>query len=128
MIDETLLEAEEKMNRAIEVAKQDFMAIRTGRATPAMFNKITVDYYGTPTPLQQMASFQTPEARLIVISPFDKGQLHAIEKSIRDSDLGVNPGNESGTCFCRDYICQNGLVVLDYAQALCSDICETDCD
>lgn len=94
MIDDILLEAEEKMERAVSVAKEDFMAIRTGRATPAMFNKISVDYYGTPTPIQQMASFQTPEARLIVISPFDKGQLHAIEKAIRDSDLGVNPGND----------------------------------
>lgn len=94
MIDEQLLEAEERMDKTVSVAKEDFMAIRTGRATPAMFNKITVDYYGTPTPIQQLASFQTPEARLIVVSPFDKSQLHVIEKAIRDSDLGVNPGND----------------------------------
>ena len=67
MIDETLLEAEEKMDKAVEVAKEDFATIRTGRANPAMFNKLTVDYYGAPTPLQQLASFQTPEARTILI-------------------------------------------------------------
>jgi ribosome recycling factor len=94
MIDETLLEAEEKMDKAVEVAKEDFMGIRTGRANPAMFNKITIDYYGTPTPLQQLASFQSPEARMIIVSPFDKGALAAIEKAIRDSDLGVNPSTD----------------------------------
>jgi ribosome recycling factor len=94
VIDETLLEAEEKMDKAIEVAKEDFANIRTGRASGAMFNKITVEYYGAPTPLQQLASFNTPEARTIVISPFDKTALSAIEKAIRDSDLGVNPSND----------------------------------
>jgi ribosome recycling factor len=94
MIEEILLEAEEKMDKALERAKEDFMAIRTGRANPAMFNRITIDYYGTPTPIQQVASFQTPEARLIVVTPFDKSALAAIEKAIRDSDLGVNPGND----------------------------------
>lgn len=94
MIDETLLEAEEKMDKAVEVAKEDFATIRTGRANPAMFSKITVDYYGAPTPLQQLASFQTPEARTIIISPFDKSAMSAIEKSLRDSDLGVNPSND----------------------------------
>lgn len=94
MIDTTLLEAEEKMNKAVEVAKEDFMAIRTGRANPAMFNKIVVEYYGTPTPLQQLASFQSPEARLIIVTPFDKSAMAAIERAIRDSDLGVNPGND----------------------------------
>lgn len=94
MIDEILLEAEAKMDKAVEVAKEDFMTIRTGRANPAMFNKIFVEYYGTPTSLQQLASFQSPEARLIVVSPFDKTALAAIEKAIRDSDLGVNPSND----------------------------------
>ncbi|MCB7137693.1 ribosome recycling factor [Cellulosimicrobium marinum] len=94
MIDETLLEAEEKMDKAVEVAKEDFATIRTGRANPAMFSKITVDYYGAPTPLQQLASFQTPEARTIIVSPFDKSAMAAIEKSLRDSDLGVNPSND----------------------------------
>jgi len=94
MIDEILLEAEAKMDKAVEVAKEDFMTIRTGRANPAMFNKIVVDYYGTYTPVQQLASFQSPEARMIVVSPFDKSALAAIEKAIRDSDLGVNPSND----------------------------------
>ena len=94
MIDETLLEAEEKMDKAVEVAKEDFATIRTGRANAAMFSKIMVDYYGAPTPLQQLASFQTPEARTILVSPFDKGSMAAIEKSLRDSDLGVNPSND----------------------------------
>jgi len=91
MIDEELFEAEEKMDKAIAVAKQDFATIRTGRATPPMFSKVLVDYYGAPTPIQQLASFQTPEARMILISPFDKSSLQNIEKAIRDSDLGVNP-------------------------------------
>jgi ribosome recycling factor len=91
MIDEALFEAEEKMDKAVSVAKEDFATIRTGRATPQMFSKILVDYYGAPTPINQLASFQTPEARMILISPFDKGSMHNIEKAIRDSDLGVNP-------------------------------------
>lgn len=94
MIDDTLLDAEMKMEKAVEVAKDNFAGIRTGRAHPGMFQKITVDYYGAPTPLQQLASFQTPEARTIIISPFDKGAMHNIEKAIRDSDLGVNPSND----------------------------------
>ena len=94
MIDETLFEAEEKMERAIEFAKEEFATIRTGRATPAMFAKIIIDYYGTPTPLPQMASIAVPEPRMAIIKPYDNGQLHAMEKAIRDSDLGVNPNNE----------------------------------
>lgn len=94
MIDETLLAAEEKMDKAIEVAKEDFATIRTGRANPAMFSKILVDYYGSPTPLQQLASFSTPEARTIIVSPFDASSMKAIEKAIRDSDLGVNPTDD----------------------------------
>ena len=94
MIDDTLLEAEEKMEKAVSVAKDDFAGIRTGRATPAMFNKILIDYYGTPTPVNQLASFTTPEARMIIVSPYDKGSLAAVERAIRDSDLGVNPTND----------------------------------
>lgn len=94
MIDETLLEAEEKMDKAVEVAKEDFGAIRTGRANPAMFNKIVVDYYGAPTPLQQLASFTVPEARQILIAPFDKSSMGDIERALRDSNLGVNPSND----------------------------------
>ena len=94
MIDDTLLEAEEKMDKAIEVAKEDIATIRTGRANAAMFSKIFVDYYGSPTPLQQLASFSTPEARTILISPFDKSSMVGIEKALRDSDLGVNPTDD----------------------------------
>ncbi|MEV1287332.1 ribosome recycling factor [Micromonospora sp. NPDC049679] len=94
MIDDTLLEAEEKMDRAVEHAKEEFAAIRTGRATPAMFSKVIIDYYGTPTPLTQMASVGIPEPRMAIIKPYDASQLHVMEKAIRDSDLGVNPNNE----------------------------------
>jgi ribosome recycling factor len=82
------------MEKAVEVAKEDFAAIRTGRANPAMFNKLLVDYYGTPTPLMQLASFQTPEARTVLITPYDKSAMQAIEKTLRDSDLGANPAND----------------------------------
>ena len=94
MIDETLFEAEEKMESAVEHAKEEFAAIRTGRANAAMFSKIIIDYYGTPTPLPQMASVSVPEPRMVIIKPYDASQLGAMEKAIRDSDLGVNPGNE----------------------------------
>jgi ribosome recycling factor len=94
VIDETLLEAEDKMDKAIEVAKEDFATIRTGRANAAMFSKIFVDYYGSPTPLQQLASFNVTEARTILITPFDKSSSSAVEKALRDSDLGVNPTND----------------------------------
>jgi ribosome recycling factor len=94
VIDDTLLEAEEKMERAVEHAKEEFGAIRTGRATPAMFSKILIDYYGSPTPLTQMASVGVPEPRMAIIKPYDNSQLQAMEKAIRDSDLGVNPNNE----------------------------------
>lgn len=94
MIDETMLEAEAKMEKAIEVAKEDFATIRTGRANAGMFNKLTVDYYGSRTPLQQLASFQTPEARTILITPFDKSAMAEIERTLRDSDLGINPNSD----------------------------------
>ena len=94
MIDETLFEAEEKMEKAVSVAKEEFAAIRTGRAHPAMFAKITAEYYGTQTPVNQLASFHIPEPRMVVIQPFDKSSLAAIEKAIRNSDLGVNPASD----------------------------------
>ncbi len=94
MIDDTLLEAEEKMEKAVAVAKEDFAGIRTGRAHPAMFSKITVEYYGTQTPLNQLASFHMPEPRMVVIQPFDKSSMASVEKAIRNSDLGVNPSND----------------------------------
>ena len=94
MIDETLLDAEERMEKAVGVAKDDFAGIRTGRATPAMFNKIVVDYYGAMTPVIQLASLTVPEPRMAVITPYDKTTLGLIERAIRDSDLGVNPTND----------------------------------
>ncbi|MEZ5090269.1 MAG: ribosome recycling factor [Micropruina sp.] len=87
-------DAEQKMKGAVEHAREEFGAIRTGRAHPAMFNKLMVDYYGAPTPLQQLATFQVPEARTVLISPFDRSSMAGIEKAIRDSDLGVNPAND----------------------------------
>jgi ribosome recycling factor len=91
VIPETLHDAEAKMSKAVGVAKEDFASVRTGRANPAMFNKILADYYGTPTPVNQLASFASPEPTLMVVTPYDKGALAGIEKAIRDSDLGVNP-------------------------------------
>ncbi|MGL4832309.1 MAG: ribosome recycling factor [Propionibacteriaceae bacterium] len=87
-------DAEKKMSAAVDFAKEEFAAIRTGRAHPAMFNKIMVDYYGSMTPLQTLASFQVPEARTVLVAPYDKGAISAIEKAIRDSDLGVNPSSD----------------------------------
>jgi ribosome recycling factor len=97
VINQTLSEADTKMDKAVEVTREDFAAIRTGRAHPSMFQKITADYYGTPTPLQQLASFTVPEARVVIVAPFDMGAMSAIEKAIRDSDLGVNPANDGKT-------------------------------
>jgi ribosome recycling factor len=97
VIEETLLEAGDKMDKAVEVAKEDFASIRTGRATPGLYNRVLVDYYGSPTPLQQLASFTAPEPRVIIINPYDASSLSAIEKSIRDSDLGVNPTDDGKT-------------------------------
>ncbi len=94
MIDDALFEAEEKMEKAVSVCKEDLGTIRTGRANPSMFAKITADFYGTITPINQMASISVPEPRMAVIKPYDKSTLGAIERSIRDSDLGVNPTND----------------------------------
>ncbi|MEU6642293.1 ribosome recycling factor [Saccharomonospora sp. NPDC046836] len=94
MIDETLFDAEEKMEKAVSVAKEDLSSVRTGRATPAMFSRIVVEYYGAPTPMNQLASVNIPEARMAIVKPYDATQLGAIEKAIRDSDLGVNPSND----------------------------------
>ncbi|NUT71709.1 ribosome recycling factor [Pseudarthrobacter sp. C4D7] len=94
MIEETLLEAEEKMDKAVEVAKEDFAAVRTGRANPGLYNKVLVDYYGSPTPLQQLASFAIPDARTILITPFDKTAMRDIERALSDSEVGANPSND----------------------------------
>lgn len=95
MISDVLAEAKEKMGRAVEVAKDDFSTVRTGRANPALFQKILVDYYGTPTPLGQLAGLQNPEARTLVITPYDKAALKEIEKAIVNfPNLGATPTND----------------------------------
>jgi len=94
VIDDTLLEAEEKMEKAVAVAKEEFGGIRTGRVHPSMFNKITAEYYGTQTPVNQLASFRMPEPRMVIVEPYDKSSMSAVEKAIRSSDLGVNPSND----------------------------------
>jgi ribosome recycling factor len=94
LIDDTLLEAEVKMEKAVSVAREDLGTLRTGRASPQMFARLQVDYYGSLTPIPQMASITVAEARMAVIKPYDPSQLNAIERAIRDSDLGVNPTND----------------------------------
>src|SRR4051794_10912517 len=94
VIDETLFEAEEKMDKAVHVARDELGGLRTGRATAAAFARLVVDYYGTPTPIPQMATVTIPEPRMAVIKPYDTSQLPAIEKAIQHSDLGVNPTND----------------------------------
>lgn len=94
MIDEALFDAEEKMEKAVAVARDDLSSIRTGRANPGMFSRVVVDYYGTPTPITQMSSVNVPEARMVVIKPYEAAQLRPIEEAIRNSDLGVNPTND----------------------------------
>jgi ribosome recycling factor len=94
VIEETLFEAEEKMEKAVAVAKDDLASVRTGRASPNMFARVVVDYYGAMTPLNQLSSINIPEARMAIIKPYDASQLKSIEKAIRDSDLGLNPSND----------------------------------
>ncbi|MFC6288474.1 ribosome recycling factor [Nocardioides sp. GCM10027113] len=99
-MNDILNEADGKMDKSVDATREEFAAIRAGRAHPSMFNKITVDYYGSPTPLQQLASFTAPEARVILISPYDQGAMKNIEKAIRDSDLGVNPADDGKVIRC----------------------------
>ena len=95
MIADVLQEAGDRMAKAVEVAKEDFGTVRTGRANPALFTRIPVDYYGTPTPLGQLASVQAPEARMIVVTPYDKSALKEIEKAIATApNLGATPSND----------------------------------
>ncbi|MFZ9383970.1 MAG: ribosome recycling factor [Ilumatobacteraceae bacterium] len=94
MTDEILLEAIEKMDKALEHVQAQFTTVRTGRATPALVEKLMVNYYGADVPLQQLAGFQVPEARMLVVKPHDRGALAACEKAIRDSDLGISPSND----------------------------------
>ncbi len=100
MIDEALFDAEEKMEKAVTVAKDDLAGVRTGRATPNMFSRVAVEYYGAMTPINQLASINVPEARMVVIKPYDAGSLKAIEKAIRESDLGLNPSNDGQIIRC----------------------------
>lgn len=94
MIDELLAEAQGKMDQAIAHTVDEFGTIRTGRANPGILSRITVDYYGTETPLQQIAGFSVPEARMLVVQPYDKSSITAIEKAIMMADLGLNPSND----------------------------------
>lgn len=94
MIEETILDAIEKMEKAVEHVQGQFLTVRTGRATPAIVEKLMVDYYGSQVPLQQLAGFQVPEARMLVVKPHDRGAIGAIEKAIQASDLGLNPSND----------------------------------
>lgn len=94
MTDEILLEAEDNMDKSVESAKESFAGIRTGQASAAMFSNILVDYYGAPTPLQQLASIAIPEPRTVNITPYDMGAKKDIETALRNSDLGVNPSDD----------------------------------
>lgn len=94
MIDELLREAEAKMDQAIEHVRGEFGSVRTGRANPSILHRVHVDYYGTPTPLQQLASVSVPESQLLVIAPYDRGSLGEIERAIQSSGLGLNPSND----------------------------------
>jgi ribosome recycling factor len=94
VIDETLLEAMDKMDKAVEHVQGQFSTVRTGRAAPALVERLMIEYYGAPVPLQQLATIQVPEARSLLVKPHDRGSLGPIEKAIRDSDLGVSPNND----------------------------------
>jgi len=94
VIEETLADAAEKMDRTIDAAKEDFATIRTGRANPGLYSKVMVEYYGSFTPLQQLAQFATPDARTILITPFDVSAMRDIEKALSDSEVGANPSND----------------------------------
>ncbi len=99
-LDDVLLDAEHRMGQAVEKVAEDFAGIRTGRANAQLLNRITVDYYGAPTPLQQLANFAVPEPRILLVHPFDRGSVGQIEKAIRDSDLGLNPASDGAMIRC----------------------------
>ena len=94
MIDEILLECEEHMSTTVDRTREELTTIRTGRANPAMFNGVVADYYGVPTPITQMATVSVPEARMMLIKPYEMSMMGVIENAIRNSDLGVNPTND----------------------------------
>jgi ribosome recycling factor len=93
-IEEFLVDAKRRMDKSIETTHLEFNSIRTGRASPALLDRITIDYYGTPTPLKSLASISAPEARLLVVQPFDPGAIKNIERAIQESDLGLTPSND----------------------------------
>jgi ribosome recycling factor len=100
-LDEISRDAEHRMDQAVEKVAEDFQGIRTGRANPAILNKVLVEYYGSPTPLQQLANFSVPEPRILIVNPFDKSSVSSIEKAIRDADLGSTrptTAASSGAC------------------------------
>jgi len=94
MINDLLKDAQERMHKSVESTRGEFGSVRTGRATPALLDRVTVDYYGTMTPLTQMATVSAPEARLLTVSPYDASSMEAIERAITNADLGVTPGND----------------------------------
>ncbi|MFP4312120.1 MAG: ribosome recycling factor [Nitriliruptoraceae bacterium] len=99
-LQEIIADASHRMDQAVEKVSEDFAGIRTGRANPQLLHRITVEYYGSPTPLQQLANFSVPEPRMLLVNPFDKSSVNAIEKAIREADLGLNPANDGGTIRC----------------------------
>ncbi|MBW3620673.1 MAG: ribosome recycling factor [Actinobacteria bacterium] len=99
-LDDAITDAELRMDAAVEKVSEDFATIRTGRANPQILNKITVEYYGAPTPLQQLANFSVPEPRMLIVNPFDKSSVEAIEKAIRESGLGLNPATDGAMIRC----------------------------
>ncbi|QCX27069.1 ribosome recycling factor [Nocardioides jishulii] len=100
MINDILREAGQKMDKSVESTREDFTTIRAGRISPTVFNKIVVEYYGTPTPLQQLATFTSQDARTILIQPFDQSAVDSVERAVRDSDLGVNPSSDGRVLRC----------------------------
>ena len=93
-IEDFLADAKRRMDKSIEATHHEFNSIRTGRASPALLDRVTIDYYGTPTPLKSLASISAPEARLLVVQPFDPGSIKNIERAIQESDLGLTPSND----------------------------------
>ena len=114
MLDDIISDAARRMDQAVEKVSEDFAGIRTGRANPQILTKLTVDYYGVQTPLQQLANFSVPEPRILIVNPFDRGAVNDIERAIRESDLGLNPSTDGAIIRCvfpelteerrRDYI------------------------
>lgn len=100
MIDEILNEADDKMTKSVDATREQFATIRAGRISPTVFNKLTVEYYGSPTPIQQLATFSAQDARTILIQPFDQSAVDAVERAVRDSDLGVNPSSDGRVLRC----------------------------